>query len=198
MLYYLVLASQIIAALRLAVTSAYTFSGDFKSYELKIQSIESIKEARRLGDLARRNIRNIANFGRVPSVGSTLYARRAAEGILGRRTLDAVLLATYLFIIGTVELPWAIGRYLMRDTFLYPRDLSVEPATRLNHVYFLPDYLAGLTVISIIASIILLAWPWRYRSEFTWTAVIMAYIAASGILSGRHFWALSKLYTRNN
>lgn len=71
-------------------------------------------------------------------------------------------------LCATVLVPWLLGRYVLRDTFLLPTRTTAPSEVR-NFLrgslgsYFLSDYLSGVCVIAAIAAILCLVRPWRGR-----------------------------------
>jgi hypothetical protein len=85
-----------------------------------------------------------------------------------RRGVDRAVMVIGLVAGVTVLVPWLLGKYKLRDTWLLPT-LTSAPADVRDDArsylggYFWPDYLSGLAVVALLVAIILLVrrWPGR-------------------------------------
>jgi hypothetical protein len=94
--------------------------------------------------------------------------RERRERAADDRRMDGAFIVGWLGLAVTVVLPWLLGRYKLRDTWLLPTRTVAPPEVRdyvrsqVGH-YFWPDYLTGLAVFAVIVALVLLCRPWPGR-----------------------------------
>lgn len=84
------------------------------------------------------------------------------------RGADGVIIGWGIGLSVTVLVPWLLGRYIFRDSFLLPTQASVPSEVR-NYLrgelggYFPADYLTGLAVVAFLVAFLCIVRPWRGR-----------------------------------
>jgi len=84
------------------------------------------------------------------------------------QSVDRAIIGGAIGLCATVLVPWLLGRFVLRDTFLLPTRTTASSEIRnvlRSSVgsYFLSDYLSGVCAVAAIAAILGLVRPWRGR-----------------------------------
>lgn len=112
------------------------------------------------------------------------------------RDADEAILGWGFGLSVTLLVPWLLGRYLLRDSFLLPTATSAPSEVR-NFLraevggYFLADYLTGLCALAFLVGVLGVVRPWRGR--------VLRVIVSAAILVGSwyaHGFAIERWETQ--
>lgn len=111
-----------------------------------------------------------------------IAANSRAATVNRRRGDDRLVLGLALTVCVTGVVPWAIGRYLARDTLLHPRNAAVfDPALRGVWRYGLADWAIGCAGVLALAALFILVRPWAGRVAHVVVAFLVLGVAVAGI-----------------
>jgi hypothetical protein len=104
--------------------------------------------------------------------------------------IDGLTIVIFLAITITGVVPWVIGRFGLRDSFLLPTGTGAPPAlwgiVRDDMNYLAADYFAGATIVLLAAGLVTVLRPWRAR-----VAPVVVGFCAIALAFGTHWLAYS-------
>lgn len=123
-----------------------------------------------------------------PDAGAVQAPR--VQALARRRSGDrAAILATVVTCV-TVLVPWLVGRLVLRDTPLLPRDERLfDIRVREYGDYFPAELLAGYCIVGAVLALFLLIRPWRGRAISIVAALsIFTSVLVWGVPASRGLW----------
>lgn len=116
-------------------------------------------------------------------------ARRDTRPGDGASGFDAWVLVGFVVLGVTVLVPWLIGKFLLRDSFVLERNPSVfDTSVRDGGGYFFSDYLSGLLVPGVLAVAFLLLRPWARRTGFVAAGFFLSGLMLVTLVGARVLW----------